>query len=241
MKIVLLLLLMTITNMSTFLHSINIPVNEHLRLKDPLTSELGMRILQGSISMINELGFEDFTFKKLAAQIETTEASVYRYFESKHKLLLYLINWYWGMIEYRLILATNNIDDPEKRLKRAIELLVSLPSPESSDVFSIEPDLKQIVIQEAPKVYLHKQVDNENKLGVFSAYKSVVARVVEMVKAVNPRYSFPNMLVSTIIEGSNQQRFFADHLPKLTNHTSKQDSVKTFFIELIFKTLKSND
>jgi AcrR family transcriptional regulator len=227
--------------MSTFLHSNHIPVNEHLRLKDPITSELGMRILNGSIHLIDELGFEDFTFKKLAQHIDTTEASVYRYFESKHKLLLYLINWYWGMIEYRLLLSTNNIEDSSRRLKKAIELLVSLPLEESSDVFSNEPQLKRIVIQEAPKVYLHKHVDAENKMGVFSVYKSVVSRVVEMVEAVNPNYPYPNMLVSTVIEGSNQQRFFAEHLPRLTNTQDGLDSVTEFFTQLIFKTLKYND
>jgi hypothetical protein len=78
-------------------------------------------------------------------------------------------------------------------------------------------------------------------MGVFSVYKSVVSRVVEMVAAVNPSYPFPNMLVSTIIEGSNQQRFFAEHLPKLTNTQEGMDSVTEFFTQLIFKTLKNND
>ena len=49
-----------------------------------------------------EIGFESFTFKKLAAKIESTEASVYRYFENKHKLLIYLVSWYWNWVEYRL-------------------------------------------------------------------------------------------------------------------------------------------
>ena len=37
---------------------------------------------------------EEFTFRKLAQKINTTEASVYRYFENKHRLLIYILAWY---------------------------------------------------------------------------------------------------------------------------------------------------
>ena len=71
---------------------IHIDVDEGLYLKDPNSSDLGMKIIRDSIEMIDAIGFEGFTFKKLAAKIGATEPSVYRYFESKHKLLLYLLD-----------------------------------------------------------------------------------------------------------------------------------------------------
>ena len=74
-------------------------MNEQLFLRNPEESDLGRRIVSASIKMIGELGFEAFTFKKLATQIETTEASVYRYFENKHRLLVYLVTWYWSWLE----------------------------------------------------------------------------------------------------------------------------------------------
>lgn len=40
--------------------------------------------------MIYKTGYEAFTFKKLAEDIGTTEAGIYRYFENKYKLLVYL-------------------------------------------------------------------------------------------------------------------------------------------------------
>ena len=72
-------------------------VNIHngLYLRDPKETTLGQSILKHSIILIDELGFEHFTFKKLAAKINSTEASIYRYFENKHLLLVYLSNWYW--------------------------------------------------------------------------------------------------------------------------------------------------
>ncbi|MDH5608082.1 MAG: TetR/AcrR family transcriptional regulator, partial [Cyclobacteriaceae bacterium] len=41
--------------------------------------------------MIAQIGFERFNFKKLSTTINSTEASVYRYFKNKHQLLDYLI------------------------------------------------------------------------------------------------------------------------------------------------------
>ena len=109
--------------MKQFLSNITLKVNEHVYLKDPDSSKLGKKIIQGSINLIDEYGFENFTFKKLASHIDSTEASVYRYFENKTKILLYLTVWYWGWMESRLILSTMNINDKEEQLKIAMMLL----------------------------------------------------------------------------------------------------------------------
>ena len=60
--------------------SISIRVNENLYLKDPTSTEIGIKILVEGLEMINDIGFESFTFKKLAQSINTTEATIYRYF-----------------------------------------------------------------------------------------------------------------------------------------------------------------
>ena len=71
--------------MERLLPNISIRVNPSIYLKDPESSDLGRRIITGSIDMLDEMGLECFTFKKLGAKIKSTEASIYRYFESKHK------------------------------------------------------------------------------------------------------------------------------------------------------------
>ena len=88
---------------------LHISISSDLYTKDPDSSVLGQKIVSKSIEMINNLGFEDFTFKKLGLEIGSNESSVYRYFESKHALLVYLINWYWSWIEYKLVFATLNV------------------------------------------------------------------------------------------------------------------------------------
>ncbi|HEX5023975.1 MAG TPA: TetR family transcriptional regulator, partial [Agriterribacter sp.] len=60
---------------------IQIKMNEALFLRNPEKSELGKKIIQHSIQLIYKNGFEVFTFKKLAEDIGTTEAGIYRYFE----------------------------------------------------------------------------------------------------------------------------------------------------------------
>jgi AcrR family transcriptional regulator len=224
--------------MQSFFQNIKLPINEKLYLKDPQSSEIGNKILNESIDLINEIGFEKFTFKKLAVKISTTEASIYRYFESKHKLLLYLINWYWSCIATRMLFETSNIQDPTLKLQKAIHILTALPNPQAEQILANELNLKEVVINEASKAFLIKEIDSENKDGVFSVYKSVVNNTVEMIKAINPNYPYPNMLVTTVIEGSNQQRFFAQHLPKLTNSSSESDFVEQFYQDLIFKAIQ---
>jgi len=236
--IVLLLYLCFILSMSNLLKNIHVSINSKLYLKDPLTSSLGNNILNGAINLIDQLGFENFTFKKLASEIKTTEASIYRYFENKHKLLLYLTNWYWGCIATRLLFETNNISSAEDRLVKAIHILTSLPNPNTETLLQNEQILKRIVINEASKALITKEVDQENKDGFFSVYKDVVRSVVNIIKEINAEYPYPNMLVSSMIEGSNQQRFFAEHLPRLTNTNKSNDSIENFYLDLVFKTIK---
>ena len=102
---------------------VQIKMNAALFLRNPDNSELGKNILKHSVQMIYQTGYEAFTFKKLAEDIGTTEAGIYRYFENKHKLLVYLLAWYWAWLEFQISFHTNNIKDPKVKLKMVIKLL----------------------------------------------------------------------------------------------------------------------
>ena len=95
-------------------------VNENLYVKDPENSEVGRAIVKYSIELIYETGFESFTFKKLAQKINSTEATVYRYFSSKHKLLTYILNWYWSYIEFISKLRLQEIKEPLQKMEKEI-------------------------------------------------------------------------------------------------------------------------
>lgn len=220
------------------LTQIGIKVNEKVFLKDPESSDLGRSILEGGIDLIDEIGFEAFTFRKLAQKIGSTEASVYRYFESKQRLLIYLSCWYWRWLDYKLVLATANIDSAEDRLQRALAVIVKQVEEDSNFSHINEVKLNRIIISESTKAYLNKHVDEENKDGFFLDYKELVQRVSDIISELNPDYKYPNMLVSTIIEGAHLQRFFADHLPRLTNVIDGEDAVTDFCIHTVFKVIK---
>ena len=228
-------------NVKGFLPTITLRINEHVYVKDPQSSDLGKRILRGSIELMDELGFEQFTFRKLAESIESTEASVYRYFESKHKLLLYLTSWYWSWLEYRLIFSQANIEDPCDRLVRGLNVLTEVVKEDGDFLFINEVKLQHIVISESSKAYLTREVDEENKYGIFSGYKNLVARVSNVILEINPNYKYPHMLVSTVIEGAHHQRYFAEHLPRLTDTIKGEDAVQEFYRALVLSAIQTKD
>ncbi len=241
MLIVLLLYLQCyISEMKQILSNISISVNDSIYIKDPESSELGKRILEGSIDLMDEIGFEHFTFKRLAQNIESTEASVYRYFESKHKLLLYLTSWFWAWTDFRLFIYLANVESPKDRLERAINLLTSPIQEDISITHINEEKLHRIVINESTKSYLTKDVDEENKEGVFLNYKKLVQRVSDVILEIDPDYKYPHMLISTVIEGAHHQRFFAEHLPRLTDVREGEDSVVQFYKAMVFHCLGKN-
>ncbi|GAB5474116.1 MAG: TetR/AcrR family transcriptional regulator [Maribacter sp.] len=224
--------------MEELLQSVKIGINEKIYVKDPESSDLGKRIVQESILMISEMGFESFTFKKLGTKIGSNESSIYRYFENKHKLLLYLTSWYWGWIEYRLVFSTNSIADAKLKLEKAIEIVTKNTVEDSAFSHINEPLLNKIVINEYSKSYLTKEVDAENKEGYFGIYKRLVNRISKMITNVAVDYEYPSSLASTILEGSLHQHFLRDHFSSLTDCHEDNDPTQ-YFLHLVFTILKS--
>jgi len=222
--------------MNSILSNLKIQVNEKIYVKDPESSTLGKKIIQESILLIDEIGFEDFTFKKLGERIGSNESSIYRYFESKHKLLVYLSSWYWGWIEYRLAFSTSNIINPSEKLNRAIAIVTEIIQDDNSTLHINEAILNRIIIAQFTKTLLTKEVDDENKEGFFMLYKRVINRIIDIILEVNPEYPFAKSLASSIVEGSLHQHFLKDHLKTITNCNETYSSTD-FYLDLIQKIL----
>lgn len=219
---------------------LQIKMNEALYLRNPESSVLGQHILQHSVQLIHAHGFEAFTFKKLAGEIGSTEAGIYRYFENKHKLLVYLTAWYWGWLEFQIRYRTNNIKNPVTRLKTVIQLLASVVEDDAQTGYIDEALLHQIIIAEGSKAYLTKQVEEDNRQQFFKPYKDLCAVVGSMITDCNPQYKYPKSLASTIIEMAHFQNFFQKNLPSLTDFgKSKTESeIIAFLNDLVFSALK---
>ncbi len=221
--------------------TIKIAMNEKVFLRDPEQTELGRSIITESVRLIDELGFEHFTFKKLASEINSTEASVYRYFENKHKLLIYLTAWYWAWLDFQIDFHTNNVANPEERLKIIIQIITD-SNKYSLDFLPVNKGaLHRIVICESSKAYLTKSVDADNKEGLFKNYKTLCHKVALIVQEINPGYPYAHALISTLLEAAHQQVFFAAHLPSLTEVrvTGNDYTQMGLFLEhLVFKAIK---
>lgn len=223
--------------MNQLFSGLKIAVNKNLYVKDPESSALGKKIVEKSIVLINKFGFENFTFKKLGLAIGSNESSIYRYFENKHKLLLYLTSWYWAWKEYQLVFATNNIEDAEQVLETAINVLTRRIKKDSFASHIDEIILNEVVVNEFSKSYLTKEVDKENQEGFFEIYNRLILRLKKMILAVNGDYPYAAALASTVLEGGLHQHFLREHFPGLTD-CNEDLSPAQFFNHLVLSTLK---
>ena len=209
--------------------------------KDPRSSDLGKRIVTHSIHLLDELGYEEFTFKKLAQYIDSTEASIYRYFQNKHLLLLYLTNWYWEWVNYLIDINIRNIEGPEEQLKIVIHNIVNASTESPCTEFINESVLHHVIIEDGAKAYHIHDVDDENRDGLFKSYKDVVKKVSEIILKVSPEFPYPTILASNLFEMANNQIFFAEHLPKLTdikNRAKKYKDLEEAMNYMAFKLLQ---
>lgn len=221
---------------------IRIQPNDNLVLRDPEDTPLGRNIVRQGLVLMHRLGYEQFTFKKLAEEIGTTEASIYRYFVNKHRLLLYIVNWYWNFLEYLVVFSLQNMDDTEQKIRKVIELLVR-ELPDDLDNSGLDKKaLYEIVIAESSKTYLTREVGQINQGQLFKPYKDLCARIADLFHAYNPDYPYPRSLASTLVEMAHFQYYFMMNLPRLTDFADgkKLDNVLAFLENLVFSAIRKS-
>jgi AcrR family transcriptional regulator len=223
---------------SLFSH-IKIQVNPAIYLKDPETTTLGRKILEESIVLIDKLGFDNFTFKKLGERIQSNESSIYRYFENKHKLLIYLSSWYWGWIEYKLIFSTSEITNSTQKLMKAITVVTEKIEDDDNTVYINESILNRIIITEFIKTFLTKQINDEIKDGFFIVYNRVINRIIIMLHELVPDYAYAKSFVSDMVEGSLHQHFLSSHLKAITD-CNEDVSPTDYYIDLTKRLINSS-
>ena len=214
-----------------------IKINEKLFLKNPEEHILGRKIINQGLLLINKLGYEHFTFKKLALEIQTTEAGIYRYFENKHKFLIYLISVYWHKIDLKVQIVLNDSHDPELKLKSIIRLLVVNFE---HDEFILEKELHKLIIWEGAKTYHSRNVNNDNQNQLFKPYKDLCARISNVINELNSVYPYSHSLASSLIEIAHAQMYFREHLPSLTdfNETKKNEQLISFLETMLMGSIR---
>jgi len=220
--------------------SLKLDLNPSLYLKNPQDTTLGKKIVGEGVLLIDELGFEQFTFKKLAERIESTEATVYRYFESKHRFLVYIIAWYWHWMEFKIHFSTHYLDDPREKLSMAIKTLCRKKINDPNFPILDESVLFRIVINESDKTYLIKEVDKINKEGSFGGMKQLCEKFMLMVREINPDYLYTRSICSTVIQTAHDQLFFSEHLPRLSDFSESENAPEDIYLfiqDFIFKAI----
>lgn len=221
-------------------YSVQVRMNEKLFLRDPEQSDLGRRIIRQGILLINELGFEETTFRKLADRLGTKEASIYRYFENKHRLLVYLVDWYWQWLDFQVLFETNNLPDAREKLERVLLVLLqtNASTPATPDDIDVRA-LHDIVICEASKVYLTRHVTEDNRQQLFKPFKDLTARIASLILEYRPDYPYARSQASSIIETAHYQSFFMRYLPSLTDFggSNRTDTLLQFLRHQLFATL----
>jgi AcrR family transcriptional regulator len=196
---------------------LTLTINPKIFLKDPTSTKLGQKILKEGIIYLDQVGLDDFNFRKLAQRIESTESSIYRYFENKHAFFVYMINWYWEWMSARIDINLLNIDDPVDKFRKVLQLLVDAAKRNTDTPYIDEDILHRVIVREGSKAYHHKLVDNENSDGFFLSYKALCAKIVDIILEINPDYKYPKSMSSMLIETANNNIYFAKHLHRLTD------------------------
>lgn len=221
---------------------IQLPVNRKLFIRDPESTDLGRRMLAESIRFIHQYGFEEFTFKKLASSIGTTEATIYRYFENKHRLLIYIVDWYWSWLHYLCIEKTRKTSDPAQRIRKIIRILTNGEAEGVSFRHIDKNLLKGIVISEGSKAWLTRHVVQDNRDKLFKPYKDLCGFVAGIFLEYRPRYRYSRSLATTVVKMSHTLNFYTMNLPSLTDYGTSKDTrrIRPFLEDLVLSTLKNH-
>ena len=219
---------------------IRMKLNEGFYLRNPQDTEIGRSIIKYSIRLIHEIGLEAFTFKKLAAEINSTEATIYRYFENKHNLLFYLVSWYWEWINNLIYVNTQNISDPIQKLKIVIHSFIVARMDNPDIDYVNESILQKVVIEEGPKVFFTKDIDKENSKGFFANYVHLIDTVSQVILEIAPDFLYPHALATNLYDMANNNAYFAEHLPGLTdipNSVNTQEELESMLEKFCAKLL----
>lgn len=194
-----------------------------LSLKDPESSELGRAILLEGLALMNELGLEGFTFKKLAARVGSTEVSLYKYFPNKQRLLQYYFQLYWLWLRQLTGRHAERANTPREALERVVEAICGV-WPKDMPALQLDPHaLRTLVIDEGMKSYLHKNVDEDNAQRLFMPYKELSAFMAEMLVDCRKDVPLPRSFATTVIEMAHSLPFAMEHLPSLTELSARKD------------------
>lgn len=89
-------------------------------MKNNKFTDRQIEIIEAATKRIDEHGIQDLTIKTLAADLNLSEAALYRHFKSKNEILLGLLTYFIEEMKVRLALILTNIDRSPSELLKAL-------------------------------------------------------------------------------------------------------------------------
>lgn len=89
-------------------------------MKNTKFSDRQIEIIDAATKRIDEHGIQDLTIKTLAADLNLSEAALYRHFKSKNEILLGLLTYFIEEMKERLALILTNTDRSPSELLKAL-------------------------------------------------------------------------------------------------------------------------
>lgn len=89
-------------------------------MKNTKFSDRQIEIIDAATKRIDEHGIQDLTIKTLAADLNLSEAALYRHFKSKNEILLGLLTYFIEEMKVRLALILTNTDRSPSELLKAL-------------------------------------------------------------------------------------------------------------------------
>ena len=89
-------------------------------MKSNKFSERQIEIIEAATKRIDEHGIQDLTIKTLAADLNLSEAALYRHFKSKNEILLGLLTYFIEEMKGRLDVILSNKDRSPSELLKAL-------------------------------------------------------------------------------------------------------------------------
>jgi len=125
----------------------------------------------------------------------------------------------------QIIDRIQGVDAPAQKLRLSIQMITEASQLNTEIDFVNEQILHRIVVSEAIKAYHSKEVDAENREGLFANYKSLVRLISEIIREIEPQFPYPHTLAASVIEMANENIYYAEHLPSLTDLKIKEGSL----------------
>lgn len=220
--------------MNELLQAFKVKVNSGIYLKDPDTSAIGRAMVREGLVMMESIGLDQFTFKKLSEQIGSPESSLYRYFENKVNLLFYLLSAYWSWQEYRVVMSVLNMAPGKKKVHKAIEVILSTPDEQAQlDELPLAV-LYRLAERESIRVFVQNNAAHAFPPEFFHSFDRLHGRFVTMLKEINPDYSCSEALISVLLDAIHLQKYFRRAGTTRTDLPDGTPEQADFFFHLLF-------